>query len=61
MNNFEHLNMSDSDSIDTFSGKLSELASKSASLGQSIEEPKLVKKFLNSLPRSKYIMMVASL
>ena len=61
MNDFERLKMYDSDSIDTFSGKLSELASKSASLGQSIEEPKLVKKFLNSLPRSKYIMLVASL
>ena len=61
MNDFERLKMSDSESIDTFSGKLSELASKSASLGQSIEEPKLVRKFLNSLPRSKYIMLVASL
>ena len=61
MNDFERLKMSDSESIDTFSGKLSELASKSASLGQNIEEPKLVKKFLNSLPRAKYIMLVASL
>ncbi|CAN6925204.1 unnamed protein product, partial [Brassica oleracea] len=61
MNDFERLKMSDSESIDTFSGKLSELASKLASLGQSIEEPKLVRKLLNSLPRSKFIMLVASL
>ena len=34
---------------------------KSASLGETIEKPKLVKKFLKSLPRNKYIHMVASL
>ena len=61
MNEFERLKMNDSDSIDTFSGKLSELASKAASLGHSIEEHKLVKKFLNSLPRNKYIHITASL
>ncbi|XP_013607966.1 PREDICTED: uncharacterized protein LOC106314677 [Brassica oleracea var. oleracea] len=61
MNEFEYLRMNDSDSIDTFSGKLSELASKAASLGQSIEEAKMVKKFLNSLPRNKYIQIIASL
>nr|ABW74585.1 pol polyprotein [Boechera divaricarpa] len=58
---FERLRMNDSDSIDAFSGKLSELASKSAALGEVIEEPKLVKKFLNSLPRKKYIHIIASL
>ena len=53
--------MKDGDTIDIFSGKLSEIAYKSASLGETIEEPKLVKKFLKSLPRKKYIHMVASL
>ena len=53
--------MKDSDTIDSFSGKLSEMASKSAALGKIIEENILVKKFLNSLPRSKYIQITASL
>ncbi|XP_013594289.1 PREDICTED: uncharacterized protein LOC106302294 [Brassica oleracea var. oleracea] len=60
MNEFDRLKMDDSDSIDTFSGKISELTSKATSLGQSIEGPKVVKKFLNSLP-SKFIHMTASL
>ena len=53
--------MNDTDSIDIFTGKISKLASKSAVLGQAMEEPKLVKKFLNSLPRRKYIHIIASL
>lgn len=61
MNEFERLRMLDSDTIDTFSAKISELAVKSASLGQTIDEPKLVKKFLNSLPREKFIHIAASL
>ena len=61
MADFDRLKMKDSDTIDTFSGKLSEISSKSASLGEIIEEPKLVKKFLKSLPRRKYIHIVASL
>ena len=58
---FERLKMKDNESIDDFGGKLSELASKSASLGATIEEAKIVKKFLMSLPRKKYIHIVASL
>ena len=61
MAEFERLKMKESESIDDFGGKLSELASKSASLGVTIEETKLVKKFLMSLPRKKYIHIVASL
>lgn len=60
MNEFDRISMDDSESIDTFSGKLSELSSKAASLGQSIDQPKLVKKFLNALP-DKFILMTASL
>ena len=37
MNEFERLRMKDTDSIDIFSGKISELASKSAALGQTLE------------------------
>ncbi|CAA7014430.1 unnamed protein product [Microthlaspi erraticum] len=61
MAEFEQLKMKDTDKIDDFTGKLSEITSQSAALGKSIEEPKLVKKFLNSLPRSKFIHIVASL
>ena len=61
MNDFDRLKMKDTESIDEFGGKLSELAAKSASLGVHIEEVKLVKKFLSSLPRKKYIHIVASL
>lgn len=61
MSEFERVKVKDTDTIDSFVGKLSEIASKAASLGQSIDEDKLVKKFLNSLPRSKYIHIIASL
>lgn len=61
MADFDKLKMKEEDSIDNFIGKLTEISSKSASLGEIIEEPKLVKKFLKSLPRKKYIHMVASL
>lgn len=61
MSEFERLKMKDTEKIDDFSGKLSKIASKSAALGVNIEEPKLVKKFLTSLPRRKYIHIVASL
>lgn len=61
MSDFDRLKMKETETIDDFVGKLSELSSKSASLGATIEEPKLVKKFLSSLPRKKYIHMVASL
>lgn len=58
---FDRLKMKETDTIDEFVGKLSEISSKSASLGETIEETKLVKKFLKSLPRKKYIHIVASL
>ena len=58
---FDKLKMEDEDTIDTFSGKLSEISSKAASLGMIMEETKLVKKFLKSLPGKKYIHIVASL
>lgn len=58
---FDRLKMKEADTIDDFVGKLSEISSKSAALGESIEETKMVKKFLKSLPRKKYIHIVASL
>ncbi|XP_010469242.1 PREDICTED: uncharacterized protein LOC104749335 [Camelina sativa] len=61
MADFERLKMKDSEKIDEFAGKMSELASKSASLGVAIDESKMVKKFLNCLPHKKFIHIVASL
>ncbi|KAG7583121.1 GAG-pre-integrase domain [Arabidopsis suecica] len=61
MAEFDRLKMKDSETIDGFSEKISEIASKAASLGETIESTKLVKKFLKSLPRKKYIHIVASL
>ncbi|CAA7038224.1 unnamed protein product [Microthlaspi erraticum] len=61
MSEFERIRMKETDTIDDFGGKLAEIASKASALGESIEEPKLVKKFLKSLPRAKFIHIVASL
>lgn len=61
MSEFDRLRMKDTKKIDNFGGKLAEIASKSAALGVKIEDSKLVKKFLSSLPRRKYIRIVASL
>ena len=61
MSIFDRLTMKDAEKIDDFSGKLSEISSKSAALGEETEESKLVKKFLKSLPRKKYIHIIASL
>lgn len=61
MTEFNRLKMKDADTIDVFVGKLSEITSKSASLGEVFEESKVVKKFLKSFPRNRYIHIVASL
>lgn len=61
MADFDRLKMRDNETIDDFSGRISEISSKSASLGEEIEESKLVKKFLKSLPHKKYIHIVAAL
>jgi len=61
MEEFERMKMKDTEKIDDFAGRLSEVSTKSASLGTNIEMPKLVKKFLNSLPRKKYIHIIAAL
>nr|ABW74560.1 polyprotein [Boechera divaricarpa] len=57
---FDRLVMKDSDIIDNFAGNLFEISSRSAALGEVIEESKLVKKFLKSLPRYKFIHIIAS-
>ncbi|XP_024006149.1 uncharacterized protein LOC112082837 [Eutrema salsugineum] len=61
MSDFERMRMKETDTIDDFSAKLSELATKSAALGEIIDEPKLVKKFLQSLLRGRYIHIIVAL
>lgn len=61
MAEFDRLKMKDNENIDEFTGRISEISSKSAALGEEIEESKLVKKFLKSLPHRKYIHIVAAL
>ncbi|XP_023636039.1 uncharacterized protein LOC111829954 [Capsella rubella] len=61
MSDFVRLKMKDNEKVDDLASRLAEISSKSASLGTTIEEPKLVKKFLKCLPRRKYIHIVATL
>ncbi|KAG7583447.1 Zinc finger CCHC-type superfamily [Arabidopsis suecica] len=61
MGEFERMKMRETEKIDDFAGRLSELSTKSAALGCDIKNPKLVKKFLNGLPRKRYIHIIAAL
>lgn len=61
MSELDHIKMKDTYTINNFAENLSKLSMKAASLGETIEEAKLVKKFLNSFPRNKYIPIIASL
>lgn len=61
MDEFSRMKMRDTGTIDDFSGKLAKISSESSALGEDIEEFKLVKKFLNSLPRAKYIHIIVAL
>ncbi|KAJ0588373.1 putative RNA-directed DNA polymerase [Helianthus annuus] len=60
MSEFEGLKMKEPSTIAEFAGKISGIASRSASLGTVIKEEKLVKRFLHGLPK-RFIHMVASL
>lgn len=57
---FDRLRMNETESIDSFAGELSGLASKSTSLGETIDESKLVKKLVKVFPK-RFIHLVASL
>ncbi|XP_009128583.2 uncharacterized protein LOC103853424 [Brassica rapa] len=61
MTEFDRLKMDDNDTVDDFKGKISVISSKATSLGENIEEYKMVKKFLKGLLRHKYIQIVTSL
>lgn len=51
MTNIDRMKMKETDMIDDFVSELLELSTKSETLGENIEESKLVKKFFNSLLR----------
>ncbi|XP_023641911.1 uncharacterized protein LOC111831525 [Capsella rubella] len=54
------LKMGDAELVDEFIGKISGLAAQSASLGETLDETRLLKKFLSALPE-KFIHIVATL
>ncbi|XP_076942472.1 uncharacterized protein LOC143612349 [Bidens hawaiensis] len=56
----DNMRMKETETIDEYSNRLSGVASRSASLSEVVDETKLVKKFLTSLPR-RYIHIVASI
>ncbi|GJR24216.1 hypothetical protein Tco_0972743 [Tanacetum coccineum] len=57
---FELLHMKEDETIDTFTGKLTTLVNKAASLGHTIEDQTLVRKLLNAVP-DRYLQIVASI
>ncbi|XP_076906181.1 polyamine oxidase 2-like [Bidens hawaiensis] len=56
---FESLRMSVGESLDVYAGKISEIASQASNLGHTMNDKKLVRKLLNSVPE-KFIQIVAS-
>ncbi|XP_076884677.1 uncharacterized protein LOC143533943 [Bidens hawaiensis] len=61
MSDLENLKMKETSTIDEFASEISGFASKAAAPGSVIEETNPVKKFLNGLPRARFIHMVASI
>ncbi|XP_076940852.1 uncharacterized protein LOC143610193 [Bidens hawaiensis] len=61
MDEFDSLKMKESSTVDEFASQINTLASKAASLGETIEESKMVKRFLSGLPKKNFIHMVASI
>ncbi|GKB39942.1 zinc finger, CCHC-type containing protein [Tanacetum coccineum] len=57
---FKMLHMKEDETIDTFTGKLTTLVNKAASLGHTIEDSVVVRKLLNAVP-DKFLQIVASI
>nr|GEX53989.1 hypothetical protein [Tanacetum cinerariifolium] len=57
---FETLKMKDSESLDEFTGKISQLVSQASNLGSTIENKRLVRKLLGSVP-TKFIQIVVAI
>ncbi|XP_076929774.1 uncharacterized protein LOC143594324 [Bidens hawaiensis] len=55
---FEVLKMKETDTIDDFSTKISQIASKASNLGEPFEEKTLVRKLWKSVPRKRYMKLV---
>lgn len=56
----ESLKTKDSESLDEFTGKISQLMSQTSNLGSTIDNKRLVQKFLGSAP-TKFIQIVAAI
>lgn len=61
MTKFDRNKMKEEDTFCVFVGKLSENTSKTASLGETIEETKRVRRFLKSSPKKRYIHIIRDL
>ena len=57
---FESLKMKDSETLDEFTGKISQLVSQANNLGSTIENKRLVRKLQGSVP-AKFIQIVATI
>ncbi|XP_076926896.1 uncharacterized protein LOC143590236 [Bidens hawaiensis] len=58
---FDVLMMKETDTIDDFSTKISQIASKASNIGEPFEEKTFVRKLLKSVPRKRYIAIVATI
>ncbi|XP_022011220.1 uncharacterized protein LOC110910924 [Helianthus annuus] len=59
-NEFESLKMKETETVDSFAGRISQLVTKAASLGTTYENKKLTRKLLGSVT-AKYVPIVASI
>ena len=57
---FEQLKMKDNESLDVYAGKISEIATQASSLGHTVEDKRLVRKLLGSVPE-KFMQIVAAI
>nr|GEV28857.1 ARF guanine-nucleotide exchange factor GNOM-like [Tanacetum cinerariifolium] len=57
---FESLKMDANDSLDVYAGKISEIASQASSLGHTLDDKRLIRKLLGSVPE-KFIQIVAAI
>lgn len=57
---FEQLKMKDNESLDVYAGKISEIATQANSLGHTVDDKRLVRKLLGSVPE-KFMQIVAAI
>ena len=57
---FEQLKMKDGESLDVYAGKISEVASQASNLGHTVEDKRMVRKLLSSVPE-KFMQIVAAI